>query len=90
MVFTTHPGYLPVAPGQPVPPDWNWQKKDEPGPGYWTGESAQPRSAQHENVGISIYAPQYAPFPSLGFGFRHETHAYFPVAHFDEVVRDGN
>jgi hypothetical protein len=89
MVFTTHPGYLPVDPGQPVPPNWNWQKEDEPGPGYWTGEGSQPRSAQHENIGISIYSPQYA-LAGFGFGFRDETHAYFPVAHFDEVVRDGN
>jgi hypothetical protein len=88
MVFTTHPGYLPVAAGQPIPPDWNWQKEDEPGPGYWTGEGAQPRSAQYENVGISIYSPQYVGLP--GFRYRNETHAYFPVAHFDEVVRDGN
>ncbi len=90
MVFTSHPGYLPVEPGDPVPADWNWQREDEPGPGYWTGEGAQPRSAQHENVGISIYAPQYTPLTQLGFGFRDETHAYFPVAHFDEVVRDGH
>ncbi len=89
MVFTNHPGYLPVAPGDPIPPDWNWQREDEPGPGYWTGEGAQPRSAQHENVGISIYAPQYLPIDNLGFPYRDETHAYFPVAHFDDVTRDG-
>jgi hypothetical protein len=89
MVFTTHPSYLPVAPGGMIPPDWDWQQEDEPGPGYWTGEGAQPRSAQHENVGITIYSPQYVPIASLGFDFREETHAYFPVAHFDEVVRAG-
>lgn len=89
MVFTTHPSYRPVAEGQPVPPNWNWQKEDEPGPGYWTGEGSQPRSAQHENIGISIYSPQYV-LAGFGFVFRDETHAYFPVAHFDEVVRDGN
>jgi hypothetical protein len=92
MVFTTHPGYLPVAPGDPVPPDWNWQQEDEDGAGYWSGEGAQPRAAQFENVGISIYKPAYsnAGFAGLGFGYRPETHAYFPVAHFDEVVRAGH
>ncbi|MCG8588737.1 MAG: hypothetical protein MJE66_05550 [Proteobacteria bacterium] len=90
MVFSQHPGYLPVAPGDPIPDDWNWQQQDEPGPGYWTGEGAQPRSAQHENVGISLYAPQYVTRPAVGFDFLDETHAYFPVAHFDEVIRAGH
>jgi len=90
LVFTQHPSYLPVAPGGSVPPDWNWQQKDEPGPGYWTGESAQPRSVQHHNVGISIYSPQYGRIPSFGFDFRDETHAYFPHAHMDEVVQQGS
>ena len=91
MVFTTHPGYLPVQPGNPVPANWNWQSKDEPGPGYWTGEASQPRAAQHRNVGISIYAPQYrAKLSGLSqYDYRAETHAYFPVAHFDEVVQEG-
>ncbi len=89
MVFTTHPGItdLPLGPGDPIPPDWNWQREDEPGPGYWTGYGAQPRAAQHENVSVEIYAPLK---PSIaGFEYRAETHAYFPVAHFDEVVRSG-
>jgi len=90
MVFATHPGYRPVEEGGEVPPDWNWQREDEPGPGYWTGEGAQPRSAQHENVGITIYSPQYVGGGVPGFDFLDETHAYFPVAHFDEVVRDGH
>jgi hypothetical protein len=92
MVFTTQPGYLPVDvdAGETVPPDWNWQREDEPGPGYWTGEGSQPRSAQFENVGVTIYSPQYTPAPEVGFDFRDETHAYFPVAHFDEVVRAGH
>ncbi len=93
MVFANHPGKLPLEPGSPVPSDWNWQREDEPGPGYWTGEGSQPRSAQFENVGISIYSPQYQPNeflpPGSGFDYRDETHAYFPVAHFDEVVRAG-
>ncbi|MGH0032975.1 MAG: hypothetical protein ACQGVC_24550 [Myxococcota bacterium] len=89
IVFTQHPTYLPVAPGQPVPPDWNWQKEDEPGPGYWSGDGAQPRSAQYENVAVHLYAPQYDPFPLLALTYRQETHAYFPQAHFDEVVQGG-
>jgi len=92
MVFVTHPSYLPVdvGAGETVPPNWNWQQKDEPGPGYWTGESSQPRAAQFENVGIALYAPQYPPAPDLGFDYRDETHAYFPVAHFNKVVRKGH
>lgn len=88
LVFTTHPGYLPIPEGSPIPPNWNWQREDEPGPGYWTGEGSQPRAAQHRNVAIAIYAPQYRrPLP--GYDYRQETHAYFPVAHFDEVVQEG-
>jgi hypothetical protein len=90
LVFTQHPGFLPLPAGTPVPETWDWQQSDEPGPGYWTGESSQPRAAQHENVTIAIYAPQYIPVPLLGFGYREETHAYFPRAHFDEVVQDGS
>jgi len=90
LVFTTHPGKLPVPEGQPVPPAWNWQREDEPGPGYWTGEGSQPRAAQHRNVGIAIYAPQYTARLSglTQFDYRQETHAYFPVAHFDEVAQE--
>ncbi len=90
MVFTQHPGYLPVAPGEPVPDDWNWQREDEPGPGYWTGNASEPRSAQYENVVIQLYAPQYGKLPSLGFSYIDETHAYFPQAHFDEVTQSGH
>ena len=89
VVFTQHPGYQSLAPGEPVPPDWNWQREDEPGPGYWTGNGAEPRAAQHENVAIHLYAPQYAPFEALGLVYENLTHAYFPEAHFDEVVRAG-
>jgi hypothetical protein len=53
-----------------------------------------PRSAQHENVAIHLYAPQYIPIPVEPFlsFMRYEpyTHAYFPQYYFDEVVRDGN
>jgi hypothetical protein len=90
LVFTQHPGYLPLAAGEPIPPDWNWQREDEPGPGYWTGEASQPRAAQVENVTIAIYSPQYQQNADLGFPMRQETHAYFPHAHFDEVVQEGN
>jgi hypothetical protein len=92
MVFTTHPAYLPLEEGQPIPPNWNWQREDEPGPGYWTGEASQPRAAQYQNVAIAIYAPQYysgTPLLLDGFFYRQETHAYFPHAHFDEVVQTG-
>jgi len=90
IVFTQHPGKLPIPEGTPIPPDWNWQREDEPGPGYWTGEASLPRSAQHENVAIHIYAPQYVQWPSLDFVYRSETHAYFPQAHFDEVIQEGS
>jgi hypothetical protein len=90
MVFTQHPAYLPLGAGEPIPEDWDWQAEDEPGPGYWTGESSQPRAAQFENVVIAIYAPQYQGLSALGFGYRNETHAYFPHAHFDEVVQQGS
>ncbi len=91
VVFTQHPGKLPIPEGSPIPPDWNWQREDEPGPGYWTGEASLPRSAQHQNVGIHIYAPQYTPIAFYGFDYRQETHAYFPWAHFDEEpIQEGH
>lgn len=94
MVFTTQPGYLPIPIGAPVPPNWDWQAEDEPGPGYWTGEGSQPRAAQYQNVAIAIYAPQFQSgtplFDLASFRYRNETHAYFPHAHFDEVVQQGS
>ncbi len=85
LVFTTHPG---IPPRQTL--DWN----NDGEPGSWTGTASQPRTAQHENVAIHLYAPQYTvvnagPFRALT---RYEpyTHAYFPQDHFDEVVRDGH
>lgn len=86
IVFTTHPGRLP-------PVSSNWGDDNEPGPSYWTGEASNPRSAQHENVAIHIYAPQYLQMPPPATAFsRYEnfTHAYFPQDRFDEVVRDGH
>ncbi|MDJ0789314.1 MAG: hypothetical protein QNK05_21115 [Myxococcota bacterium] len=88
MVFTTHPAYLPPDQGTLI--NYNWQSADEPGPGYWSGEASQPRSAQHMNVGISIYSQQYVPIADFGFTVRNETHAYFPHAHMDVVEQQGN
>ncbi len=87
-VFTNHPATIWVEPGDPLPPNWNWGNVDDDGPTYWTGEGSQPRAAQHENVAIIIYAPQYmsAPLGQDDFAYRNETHAYFPEAHFDEPL----
>jgi len=78
IVFTQHPAV-------PIVQSTTW--RDDPDPGYWTGEPAMPRSAQHENVAIHLYAPQY----TVNDAFRYEpyTHAYVPQDHFDEVVQDG-
>jgi hypothetical protein len=84
LVFTTHPG---IPPRQTL--DWN----NDGEPGSWTGTASQPRTAQHENVAIHLYAPQYTVAPGVFLALtRYEpyTHAYFPQDHFDEVVRDGN
>ncbi len=83
IVFTQHPAVPLVA-----PTIW----RDDPDPGYWTGEASMPRSAQHDNVAIHIYAPQYAannPPPLDAFRYEPYTHAYFPQDHFDEVMQDG-
>jgi hypothetical protein len=89
IVFTQQPGRLPLAAGEPIPDVFDWREFDEPGPGYWTGEASLPRIGQIDNVAIVLYAPQYTPEPELfpNYRYRAETHAYFPVAHFDEVVR---
>lgn len=81
-VFTTHPFRPPLK-------STNWREDTETG-SYWTGEASIPRSAQHENVGIHIYAPQYRPTNPAPFNFFHfelYTHAYFPQDHFDEVTQ---
>jgi hypothetical protein len=66
---------------------------DEPNAneGYWTGDGGMPCSVQVDNVGISIYAPQYQADTSLGdFDYLPYTHAFFPTERFDEVVeQDG-
>jgi hypothetical protein len=66
---------------------------DEPGPGYWTGEASMPRSAQHENVAIHLYAPQYLEDGGLLRPLSRQqpfTHAFFPQDRFAEVVQEGN
>jgi len=85
LVYTTHPA---------IPPRQNTEWRDDADPGNWTGTASMPRSAQHENVAVHLYAPQYVPVmvPPLDSLTRYEpyTHAYFPQDHFDEVVRDGH
>lgn len=85
IVFTNHAFRPPIK-------TTDWYRDDETG-SYWTGEASMPRSAQHENVAIHIYAPQYRQTnPGLFEFFRYEpyTHAYFPQDHFDEVVQEGH
>jgi len=91
VVFTQHPGALPLVEGEPVPATWDWQSSDEHGAGYWTGDSSLPRIGQHRDLAVILYAPQFEAKP-LGlsqFDYRDETHAYFPHAHFDAVVQEG-
>lgn len=76
-VFTTHPR-------RPTPRSLDWADDD----GYWTGTASMPRSAQHERVGLHLYAPAYdAPdaSPLERFAYEPSTHAFFPRDHFDEV-----
>lgn len=76
-VFAQHPS-------KPVPDGDDWHTNS----GYWTGDGAMPRSAQFENVNVSIYAPQYASGTgSTALSYLDFTHAYFPQDHFDEVVQ---
>jgi hypothetical protein len=76
-VFAQHPS-------KPVPDGDDWHTNS----GYWTGDGAMPRSAQFENVNISIYAPQYASGTgSAALSYQDFTHAYFPQDHFDEIVQ---
>ncbi len=67
---------------------------DDGKPGYWTGEAAMPRSAQHRGTAVHIYQPRWdeATDPLVWgvFGYRPFTHAYVPQDHFDEVRQVGN
>ena len=81
LVFTQHPR-------DDVPSKADPNAKE----GYWTGDAAIPRSAQHQDVSISIYAPQYDGSGGVGTGaysftYQDFTHAWFPTEHFDRVVR---
>ncbi len=83
-VFTNHPV---------IPPRETTNWRDDPSPGVWTGTASFPRAAQHDNVGIYIYSPQYDVLgaPLDGFSaYEPYTHAFFPQDYFDEVVRAGN
>lgn len=85
LVFTTHPGSQAK-----VTTDWN----ADDDAGFWTGSASLPRSAQHENVAIHLYAPAYYSTNDFGLGgftrMLDFTHAFFPQDRFDEVVQDGN
>jgi hypothetical protein len=86
LVFTNHPF-------RPLPETLDWSDRNLEQGGYWTGEASIPRAAQHENVGVYLYAPQWQQTngPPLDY-FRWQpfTHAYFPQDHFDEVVQEGS
>jgi hypothetical protein len=85
IVFTNHPAIA-------LPDSTDWLADPEDG-GYWNGEATLPRSAQYENVGIHIYAPQYPAVhepPLDAFSYQPFTHAYFPQDRFDEVTQNGN
>ena len=81
VVFTTNPKNEPQSGTQ-------WPDND----GYWTGNGAMPRAAQHGALSMSLYAPAFAsPGPPLtAFRYLNYTHAYFPQERFDEVTQNGN
>ena len=84
LVFTQHPR-VPVSSAEDASDNTS----------HWTGDGGIPRSAQVENVNISLYDPAYEGDGGVGSGaysFTYEdyTHAWFPTEHFDEVIqRDG-
>ena len=85
VVFADHPF-------RPLPETLDWSDRNLEQGGYWTGEASIPRAAQHENVGIYLYTPQWPernPAPLDYFRWEPYTHAYFPQDHFDEVVQEG-
>ena len=85
MVFTNHPV-------SDTAQSTIWA--DDADPGYWTGEAAMPRSAQHRNTAVHIYQPKWDestdPLVWGVFEYRPFTHAYVPQDHFDEVRQIGN
>jgi hypothetical protein len=85
MVFTNHPVTDPAE-------STEWRDDDKPG--YWTGEAAMPRSAQHRRTAVHLYLPGWDestdPVVWGVFAYRPFTHAYVPQDHFDEVRQDGN
>ena len=85
MVFTNHPVTAPE-----VTDDW----RDEPDPGYWTGEASMPRSAQHRRTAIHIYQPAWEESTDATlwsvFAYRPFTHAFVPQDRFDDVRQVGN
>lgn len=81
LVFTQHPR-VPVSSADDASDNTS----------HWTGDGGIPRSAQVENVNISLYDPSYEGDGGVGTGsysFTYEdyTHAWFPTEHFDEVVQ---
>jgi hypothetical protein len=81
LVFTQHPR-VPVSSEDDASDNTS----------HWTGDGGIPRSAQVENVNISLYDPAYEGDGGVGSGsysFTYEdyTHAWFPTEHFDEVVQ---
>ncbi len=77
------------SPREPVPQTTDWHTNS----GYWTGNGANPKSMQHDNVGISIYAPQFPAAtsgPLARLSYLDFTHAWFPTERFDQVVQVGN
>jgi hypothetical protein len=85
LVFTTHPGKdAPLTEAA---------ARGDTSSYYWTGQASAPLSLQHNQVNISMYAPQYEnspgnPIPYLQY--EDFTHAFFPTEHFDQIVeRDG-
>ncbi|WP_274652807.1 hypothetical protein [Paenibacillus humicola] len=57
-------------------------------PNYWIGDGVLPKAMAYKNVLVSLYhiRPDRAYFPQYPALY---THAYFPVAHFHEVVEQG-
>jgi hypothetical protein len=60
----------------------NSQEHGNARPNFWAGSAKLPRVAMQERTVICLYQLD----PHVGLGF---SHAYFPVAHFDESVISG-